>query len=146
MTRKPIPVDEDELERSIGRALRGEDRKPTDVAPDPYDIQNSEADAAQGRDRNPDWWRSVMENHNFRFFSPSEMDALIGMRTIVMPDGSYGYHPHKEGQWRCPKRRMAFTIKDLAGKFRAPEDFAAWIDQKDLEARARSVGLKLPAK
>ncbi|TAL42836.1 MAG: hypothetical protein EPN91_07510 [Salinibacterium sp.] len=138
----------DDVERAIERVLSGKDLERRNGPIDPYDKREAERDIVRGRDKDATAWRSVMEYFGFRWFEPHELDRVIGPQAVLAgiegADALYWQRNHTEGQWRSNKRRMAFTLKELAANYVTPEAFASWLEDHDLRKAAARAGLVLP--
>jgi len=140
-------ISDQEIDRAIERVRAGKDRS-TGGKIDPQDRKEAEADIVAGRDRDPSRWRAVMERFGFTWSEAQQLNATIGPQSAHanLPGAPelYWHRPHKEGQWRSAKYKMAFTLRDLAANFETPERFATWIEQKDMQRRAAAAGIVLP--
>lgn len=167
---KPTMQVEDQVHEKLERmrqeitGQKGPVRNPTAPA-DPYDMKEHSADCVAGRDRRHyDKWRQVMEYHGFFYLLPSQVDRIIGPKSVIPGElagiggNVYVHEPHTEAQWRRfgKPQRMAgafnvdrtwaetFTPKDLISLFEdVPESFDRWMRQRDVQRLGRERGIKI---
>lgn len=133
MAAKP-KYSEQRFQEAIARVRSGQDLGEGDPRPalDPK-LQRDVAEAyVQGRKIED--YRQVLEYYGFAWYPIEKLPPL--------PDGQ----PHREGQWRSNRHRMAFTSDEICAHFPlGPGEFDRWMKRQILAKRARAAGLVLPS-